>query len=252
MSLNSTNIKAMVLAAGLGTRLRPLTQTTPKALLLVNGLPLITYSLRLLKKHNVRDVLINLHHLGGLIEKELGNGKKFGLKISYSYEPQVLGTGGGIKKGRSFFGNGPFLIINSDILIDINLTEFLRFHRKKKGIATMVVRPREADSQYTPITKGRNDRILHIGKNDQEADQKRKVQSVSFTGVQMLEPAFLDFIPDQREACVIREGYFPALEAGKKVFGFLYEGYWNDLGTLDRLRQAEHDLVSRKTTLSYL
>src|SRR5580765_4253891 len=106
MSRNST--KAMILAAGLGTRLRPLTQTTPKSLLLVNDQPLILYALRLLKKHGITEVLINLHYLGELIEKELGNGKKIGMKISYSWEPHVLGTGGGVKKGESFFEGKPF------------------------------------------------------------------------------------------------------------------------------------------------
>src|SRR5262245_7059025 len=109
-------MKAMILAAGLGTRLRPLTHSTPKALLLVNGRPLIYYSLKLLEKHGIREAVINLHYLGDLIQKELGDGSKFGLRIHYSWEPQILGTGGGIKKASTFLEQESFLVVNSDVL----------------------------------------------------------------------------------------------------------------------------------------
>ncbi len=224
----------MILAAGLGTRLRPLTEHTPKALLLVNGQPLIVYSLNLLKKYGITEVLINLHHLGDLIKQELGEGKKFGMKISYSWEPRVLGTGGGIKKGEAFFEGQTFLALNSDILIDVDLKSLIKFHKKKKGIATMVVRPRETDSPYSALELGRGERILAIGAPPSET-------SVMYTGIQVLEPNLLHFLPANRESCIIREGYLPALTAGKKIFGFPYNGYWNDLGTLERYRQAEAD-----------
>jgi NDP-sugar pyrophosphorylase family protein len=227
-------MKAMILAAGLGTRLRPLTHTTPKALLLVGGRPLITYSLNLLKKYGITEVLINLHHLGDLIEKELGDGKKFGMKIEYSWEPQVLGTGGGIKKGEPFFEGKPFLVLNSDILIDVDLRDLVRFHRRKKGIATMVLKSREENSSYTPITRDRNQRITGIGLEARE--------TFLYTGAQLLEPKLLGYLPEKGESCIIRQGYLPALAAGEKIYGYPYHGYWNDLGTLDRYRQAENDL----------
>ncbi len=238
----------MILAAGLGTRLQPLTQNTPKALILIHHKPLIVYSLKLLKKYGFKEVLINLHHLGELIEKELGDGQKFGLKLTYSWEPTLLGTGGGVKKAQSFFGNQPFLVLNSDILIDLNLKQLFAFHKKKRGIATMVVRPREPESPYTPILLGRTDRVLEIG----STKIKAKRSSVSYTGLQILEPRFLNYLPENQESCIIRQGYQSALDAKEKIYGSLYTGYWNDLGTLDRYRQAESDLKSRKVKLSYL
>jgi NDP-sugar pyrophosphorylase family protein len=93
----------MILAAGFGTRLRPLTNTIPKPLLPVGGTPLIVWNLLLLRRHGIRDVIINLHHLGELIEKELGDGSTVGMRISYSHEPTILGTGGGLKQAESFF-----------------------------------------------------------------------------------------------------------------------------------------------------
>ncbi len=241
----------MILAAGLGTRLRPLTQKTPKALLLVGGQPLISYAIRLLARFGIRDIVINLHHLGELIEKEIGNGKKFGVKIRYSWEETILGTGGGVRQGAAFFGNHPFIVINSDVLIDLNLKNLLRFHRNKKGLATMVLRPLSREESFTPIAVGRNKRVLRIGEKPQ-GPAKPQPHPMMFTGVQMIEPDFLRFLPDAGPSCLVRQGYRPALEAGQKIFGYPFTGYWNDLGTLDRYRQAEVDLAENRVTLSYL
>lgn len=243
-------LKAMILAAGLGTRLRPLTNNTPKALLFVHGLPLILYSVLLLRKHGVREVTINLHHLGELIEKELGDGTKYGMKIRYSWEPEILGTGGGVRKASNRFRDAPFLVINSDVLIDVDLNDLFLHHKKQKGIATMVLRPRDDASGFTPVWVRRGNRIIGIG-DDQRPSGKETAVPFMYTGVQILDPRFPEFLPDQGESCIIRQGYLPALAAGKKVSAYLYDGYWNDLGTLERYRQAESDL-SGKVNLSFL
>lgn len=229
-------MKAMILAAGLGTRLRPLTDTTPKPLLPLNGQPLILYAIQLLKKYGITDILINLHHLGDLIEKELGDGQKWGVRIRYSWEPEVLGTGGGVKKGESFFGSESFLVINSDILINLNLTGLLHFHQRRGALATMVVRPYEPS--YTPVFLDEQERIRTIGENI--ADSKSR--QVMYTGLQILNPAFLKYLPEG-SSCLIQQGYLPAIAKGETVSGYLYEGYWSDVGTQDRFRQAEKDIA---------
>ncbi len=244
-------MKAMILAAGLGTRLRPLTNNTPKALLLVDGRPLISYSLKLLQAHGIKDVVINLHHLGELIEKELGDGSKFGMRIHYSWEPKILGTGGGIKKASSFFGDEAFLVLNSDVLIDLDLKDLIQTHRRKKSAATMVLRPLEAGETFTAVWTNKAGRLIGIG-DDIEEKKKQTSKACMYTGIQILEPRLLEAIPDGREACLIREGYRPAILRGDKICGYLYDGYWNDLGTLDRYRQAEADLKSERIKLSYL
>lgn len=241
-------MKALVLAAGLGTRLHPLTQNTPKALLLVDGRPLIYYSLKLLQKHGVKDVVINLHSLGDLIRKEIGDGRKFGMSIRYSWEPEILGTGGGVKKAAQLLDGSDFFVLNSDILIDLNLKELRRGHKKTKALATMVVRERGSDSSFTPVWLNRSRGIVRIGG---EEAPKKGVKPYHFTGVQFLESSFPDLLPAER-SCIIQQGYVPAIAQGKKVRGHLYEGYWNDLGTFDRLREAEQDLKTGRVKFSFI
>ncbi|MDO8461890.1 MAG: nucleotidyltransferase family protein, partial [Deltaproteobacteria bacterium] len=242
MSLNSAKFKGMILAAGKGTRLQPLTHTTPKSLILVNQIPLIVYQIRLFKKYGVRDILINLHHLGGMIEKELADGSRYGVRISYSYEESILGTGGGIKKAETFFEGEPFVVINSDILIDIDLAALFNFHKKKKGIATMVLRRRETGSRFSYLEMDKKNRILDIIENPTSPDEVPP-GAMMFTGVQILTAPLLSYLPTGREACIINNAYRPALAEGKKIFGFPYNGYWMDLGTIERYRQADQDIA---------
>lgn len=238
----------MILAAGLGTRLRPLTHSTPKALVLFCGRPLIEYSLLLLKKHGIREVIVNLHYLGELIEQHLGNGQRFGMCISYSWEPVLLGTGGGIRKAERFFGKDPFIVLNSDVILDIDLQKLVRHHHKHKPLATMAVRARE-DTSYTEIILDKRNFITSISKGESASKA-----NWMFTGAQVIDPALLHFLPHSKEetSCIIRNAYQPALEAGKRIAAFPYQGYWNDLGTLERYRQAENELASGKAKLSFL
>src|SRR3989449_1523283 len=122
-------MKAMVLAAGLGTRLRPLTDTLPKPLLPVAGRPLLEWNLLLLKRHGITEVIINLHHLGEQIVRALGDGARLGLRLAYSHEPTLQGTGGGIKQAAPFLKDGPFLVLNGDTLSDCDLMALIAAHR---------------------------------------------------------------------------------------------------------------------------
>ena len=121
-------MKAMILAAGLGTRLRPLTNTMPKPLLPIAGTPLIVWNLLLLKRYGFLDVVINLHYLGPMIEQVVGNGARYGMRITYSREPVILGTGGGIKQAEPYFSGSPVLILNGDTLVEIDLEALCAFH----------------------------------------------------------------------------------------------------------------------------
>ncbi|MFQ5904422.1 MAG: NDP-sugar synthase, partial [Candidatus Binatia bacterium] len=152
-------MKAMVFAAGYGRRLRPKTDKLPKALIPISGRPMIEYSLLLLSHFGIKEVIINLHHLGGKIEEHLGSGENLGLKICYSKEEELLDTGGGLLRARPFLEEGTFIVINSDLLIDLPFNDLCAYHLKKKATATLVLRTDEMADKYGLIETASDGRL---------------------------------------------------------------------------------------------
>ena len=177
----------MILAAGLGTRLRPLTNTIPKPLLPIAGTPLIVWNLLLLKRHGFHDVIINLHHLGPMIEQAVGNGSKYGLRIYYSHEPVILGTGGGIKQAEPNFSGEPVLVLNGDTLFELDLEALQAFHQRHHAAATLVLRSDPDAARWGVVEVGSDDRIIRItgrGKTEQGRPHPAcSPGSISFTRV---------------------------------------------------------------------
>ena len=155
-------MKAMILAAGYGTRLRPLTLSLPKPLLLVGGRPLLVWNLMLLKQHGITEALINLHYRGDQIVEALGDGSRYGMRLAYSHEPVILGTGGGIQQAQSYFENRPFLVLNGDTISDCDLTALLETHRATQALATLAIRedPRAVD--WGAVMVDADSRIVQI------------------------------------------------------------------------------------------
>ena len=145
-------MKAMILAAGYGTRLRPLTERLPKPLLPIGGRPLLEWNLLLLKKHGITHALINLHHLGDQIVETFGDGSRYGMRLAYSHEPVILGTGGGIKQAQPYFEDRPVLVLNGDTLSDCDLTALLETHRVRRALATLAVREDPHAAEWGAIT----------------------------------------------------------------------------------------------------
>jgi NDP-sugar pyrophosphorylase family protein len=248
-------MKAMVLAAGQGTRLRPLTKRTPKALVPVAGRIMIEYPLLLLRYYGIRDVVINLHHHVDQIVQHLGSGEKYDLKITYSKEPELLGTGGGLLKAKSFLKGGTFIVINTDVLIDLPLADLMTFHKNKKASATLVLRPDELADQYGSIEtdpEGRICRFLDTRISLPSGDGGRKLM---FTGVQILEPKVLDsadFDCASKKFSTTKHVYPHMLRRGEAIYGYPFGGYWQDLGTAARIKKAEEDIVQGKAKLHFL
>jgi NDP-sugar pyrophosphorylase family protein len=249
-------MKAMVLAAGQGTRLHPLTERTPKALVPVAGRPMIDYSLLLLKRYGIRDIMINLHHLGDQIESYLGDGKRLGLQITYSEEPELLDTGGGLLKAKPFLQDGTFIVINTDVLIDLSLHELIAFHEAKGAAATLVLRPDPLADQYGSMEIDGDGRIYRFL-------QTRQINSVlsppttklMFTGVQVLEPRVFDYMESYRvlrKFSTTKDTYPRLLLQQERLFGFRFDGFWQDVGTASRIKEAEKSLAAGKATLHYL
>ncbi|HDS1734349.1 N-acetylmuramate alpha-1-phosphate uridylyltransferase MurU [Pseudomonas sp. BP8] len=223
-------MKAMILAAGKGERMRPLTLHTPKPLVPVAGQPLIEYHLRALAAAGVSDVVINHAWLGQQIEDHLGDGSRFGLSIRYSAEGEPLETGGGIFKALPLLGDAPFLLINGDIWTDY---DFSRLHAPSDGLAHLVL----VDN---PGHHGRGDFRLQ---GEQVVDGDEAPGTLTFSGISVLDPALFEGC--QAGAFKLAPLLRKAMAAGK-VTGEHHRGHWVDVGTLERLAEVER-LIGERT-----
>ena len=228
-------MRAMILAAGLGTRLRPLTNTIPKPLLPVGGTPLIVWNLFLLRRSGIREVVINLHHLGSQIEKELGDGRTLDMRISYSRESILLGTGGGLKQAEVFFHGEPFLILNGDTLFELDLGNLIGFHKQENPLATMVVREDPDVERWGAVELDGEQRIVRInGRGTTDESRSRRM----FAGVHVVHPRLLRTVPRGRESSII-DAYVHEIQSGERVLSYPLAGYWSDVGTPARYAAAQ-------------
>lgn len=231
-------MKAMILAAGFGTRLRPLTDKIPKPLLPIAGQPLIVWNLLLLKQHGVKEMIINLHHLGHLIEEELGNGARFGLRITYSPESVILGTGGGLKQAEGFFHGEPFVVVNGDTLIDLDVTELIERHHRAQALATMVLREDAEAARWGLVEIDQAQHVVRIA--GRGLQHSASTSPRMFAGVHVMHPRLLRDVPIGRESSII-DAYVRAIEGEATVLGYTVSGYWSDVGTPERYAQAQRD-----------
>lgn len=248
-------MKAMVLAAGRGTRLRPLTDRMPKALVPVAGRPMIEYALLLLRRYGIHDIIINLHHFGKEIESRLGDGKTIGLSIRYSQEPELLDTGGGLLKAREFLCDGRFIVINTDALIDLDLAALIEFHASRSAVATLVLRADPRADEFGSMDIDGDGRIIRFLQSRAPIAPSAGLRKLMFTGVQILEPRVFDHMEEHAprgKFSTTRDTYPRMLAGGERLFGFSFEGFWQDLGTPERIREAERKLRSGQARLHFL
>ncbi len=216
----------MVLAAGLGTRMRPLTLLRAKPALPVMNRPLLHWTLDLLARNGVTEVMINLHHLPWTVMEAVGDGSVFGLRVSYSREPRILGTGGGPRKVRAFFGDAPFILVNGDMVFDFDLRGLVRRHDKARARATLALRPNPDPRRYSSIRTGKDGRVRSL------AGLPRPTRGTPslFTGVHVLDPALLDRLP-AGASDTVRDLYARLVEEGETVLGVRVRGKWFDIGS---------------------
>lgn len=232
---------AIILAAGLGTRLRPLTDTTPKPLVEVAGHPLIAYGLGLLRENGIEDVVINVHHLADRVRDALGDGSAYGVRIRYSVEESLLDSGGGIRQAASLFEqpvHGPLVVLNSDVVSEVPLSEVLSFHADRDALATFVLRddPRKDDYGVFGIeSDGRIRRFLGRG-------SPPGLPEYMFASVQVLSPEILDRMPEGAFSSM--RGLYPTLfDEGHRLFGYVYHGCWHTADRPEDLAAAEAALT---------
>ncbi|MCL1925699.1 MAG: NDP-sugar synthase [Syntrophorhabdaceae bacterium] len=215
----------MVLAAGLGTRLRPLTLEIPKPVVPVLGKPLCGYAIEFLRLHGATEFLLNLHHGPDIVRERVSAWANSRFPLEYAFEPEILGTGGGIHNAREFLRTGTFITANSDVIARFPLDQAIAQHRKTGALATLVLFPDPA-RRYTPVRVLENGRILGFG-----AETPPGAAEGFFTGYQIAEPELLDKIPPNGPSCVIRQTYEPLIAAGAPIFAFMTSGFFLDFGT---------------------
>jgi NDP-sugar pyrophosphorylase family protein len=238
-------MKAMVLAAGLGTRLRPLTDDRPKALVNVANRTLLEITLTRLKEFGVRDVIVNVHHFADMIVEYLRANRNFGLNIEVSREDILLDTGGGLKKAGWFFARDeePFLLHNVDVISTIDFQEMLRLHNARQGLATLAVKDRPT-SRYLLFDErqelcGR--RLVRKQRLEVVRPSQDRVE-LAFAGIHIISPRLISLLTGDGAFSII-DSYLDLAGRGQKILGFRADSYdWRDLGTVESLKKATADL----------
>jgi NDP-sugar pyrophosphorylase family protein len=215
----------MVLAAGLGTRFRPLSHRLPKPAAPVLNEPLIHRILRCLQEQGVGEVLVNTHHLPVEVERACQGLR--GLRVRFQRERVLLGTGGGLKRAEPFFRGETAVLWNGDMVFDLDLQAALAFHRRRRAMATMVLRPSPKARRYGAVEVDRRGRVIRLLGEPRSRPPGR---ALMFAGVHLLEPAFFAaLIPEP--SCIVRTAYRALVDRGAPVFGFETDARWLDLGT---------------------
>ena len=229
----------------------PITETIPKPLLPVGHVPLIGYALKLLAHHGITDVIINLHYLGKAIRDSLKDGADYGVNITYSEEEEILGTGGGLKRMHEHL-DGTTVVVNSDTVLDLDLHAAMREHRERGALATMVLREDPRRDEFGQIEIDHAGHIVRILGNPEKLEADVATRSLMFTGVHIIEPRFLEYIPPDVHTCIIRYGYSKALSNNEPLFGSVMNNYWADAGTPERYYEVNSDALAQKMKLRHV
>jgi mannose-1-phosphate guanylyltransferase len=245
-------MKAMVLAAGLGTRLRPITDNRPKALVEIAGRTLLEITLSRLYAFGIREVIINVHHFADMILDYLKTNDYFGMRIEVSREEALLDTGGGLKKAANFFlghssgSDEPFILHNVDVISTIDLRRMVQFHTENQALATLAVQDRET-TRYLLF-----DKQLQLCGRQSGRDQKselvrssQQAQPLAFSGIHVISPRFFAMMNEEGVFSIITS-YLRLAAQGEKILAFRAdEYYWRDLGTPENVLQAARDLSQK-------
>jgi len=238
-------MQALILAGGKGTRLRPLTMHTPKPIVPIANRPFLLYQLELLRRADVRDVILSLSYQPQKIEDKLGDGTDHDVRISYTVEASPLGTAGAYRHAAGLIRETT-VVFNGDVLTDIDLNEVIRLHRERNAAATIVLTPVPNPTAYGLVETDAESRVRRFL-------EKPKPEEVTCdtinAGIYILEPHVLDYIPEG-EPFMFEYGVFPQLlEKGEPFYAYVWRGYWRDIGTSASYWQANMDVLEGHVNL---
>src|SRR5260221_2944567 len=239
-------MRAVVMAGGEGTRLRPLTSNQPKPMVPIVGKPCMEHILELLKKHGFDEVIVTLAFLPQAIRSYFGDGDTLGLSVEYSVEETPLGTAGSVRLASGKIDD-TVLVISGDALCDIDLTALTAFHRERGAAVTIGLKSVENPLEFGIVVtdeEGRVERFL------EKPSWGQVFSDTINTGIYVLEPEVLEHVPTDRPYDFAKELFPLLLEMGRPIYGHVCEGYWQDIGNLDQFRQANIDALQERVRLN--
>ncbi|MCE5254162.1 MAG: NDP-sugar synthase [Actinomycetia bacterium] len=234
-------MRVMIMAAGIGTRLRPLTDLVPKPMAPIVNRPALYHILRLLSRHGFREVIINLHHLPEAITGYFGDGNGMGMEIRYSFEPDLLGTAGGVRNNASFLESGTFLVVSGDALTDIDLTGLVAAHRRYGSIATLAVKEVADPSLYGVVVTDDEDRVVGFQEKPSLEEARSRLCNC---GIYVFEPEILAHILPSGFDDFGRRVFPDLLRHGIRFQAHAVGGYWSDVGNLHEYIKGNGDALA--------
>jgi mannose-1-phosphate guanylyltransferase/phosphomannomutase len=240
-------MRALSLAAGEGTRLRPLTFDRPKPMLPIGGRPILEHLVELLRHHGVTELAINLHYKPEVITRHFGNGSRFGVSITYSFEDRLLGSAGAAKQLEGFFSGETFVVLYGDVLASVDITALARVHREHGGVGTLALYEVEDPSRCGIVELSRNERIRRFVEKPALGTVEGNLANA---GIYVLEPDILQAIPEGQPFDFGSDVFPSLLELGHPLYGVRTDGYVLDIGAPERYLQAEVDFQAGRLGLN--
>lgn len=238
-------MKAIILAGGVGSRLRPMTCDCPKPMAPILDRPVMEYALRLLKRHGVDEAAATVCYLPDMIREYFGDGSRFGVKMHYYMETEPLGTAGGVKMAQEMLDE-TFFVLSGDGLTDCDLSDALRFHREKKAMATIVLKEAALPTEYGVAVTEEDGRIRNFL---EKPDWSDVLSDTVNTGIYILEPEALRFVPEGVQADFSRDLFPRLMQAGMGVYGYKMKGYWCDIGDVESYLSAHRAFLQGEIDL---
>ena len=231
-------MKAVILAGGLGTRLRKKIDDKPKSMASVSGRPFLEYQIEQLKRYDIKEVVFCVGYLGEQIKDFLSNGAEFGVKVEYATEKELLGTGGALKNAQKYLEDSTFLVLNGDSYLDINLLDFIQYHKEKEAQGTIALTKVDVSEQYGLVEIDKENRIRGFF----EKAKGDKFGMIINAGIYLFEPDLLNYIPEQKKISLEKEFFPHLLRENIALFGYLSSGYFIDIGSSQKYDQAQREL----------
>jgi NDP-sugar pyrophosphorylase family protein len=241
-------MRAIILSAGYGTRLWPLTEDRTKPAIPILGKPLVGYVAEYLAAYGFDEIVVNLHHRPESVRKALGDGSRFGVKLHYVEEPQILGTSGALDNTREFFDRETFLVVNGKIITDIDLQAALETHRKSGALATLVLLPNNRRERFSVVETEAGRITRFAGMPDPGAAGPTPLM---FTGIHIMEPRILDYVPRGVFSDSVTHVYPQAMAQGEIIAAHVATGKWRELSTLKRYLEISVEML-KENAQSYV